>query len=193
VGVAQPISSQQDWEALNAELPALVDQLVAAPPSNAAAPPTSSERGIYLFSDGKENLYVGRTGITARSRKLGKPPSTSFVARWRQHASESSSPHSAPFAMKLAYELAACFDLKTPSGLKQAGAIERTADWWSLRKEPNPPDFYFAFEEAKRFIREELDFRCIPLTDDLRGVRSHVAEVYADVILQTTYGDFSPS
>lgn len=186
-------NSQEAWEALNAELPDLLDQLVAAQPFNAAAPPTSPMRGIYLFSDETGDLYVGRTGVTARSRMLGKPPSTSFVVRWGQHTSPSSSPNSAPFAMKLAHELAACFDLMTPSDLKRAGVIEKAAEWWSLRKGPSPPDFYLAFQEAKRFIREELNFRCLPLTDDDRGVRSHVAEVYADVILQTTYGDFSPS
>lgn len=187
------ITSQEAWEEFNAELPGLVDRLVAARPFNVAAPPTSLERGIYLFSDETEDFYVGRTGVTARSRMLGKSPSTSFAVRWTQHTSPSSSPNSAPFAMKLAQELAASFGLMTPRDLKQAGAIEKTAEWWSLRKEPDLPDFYLAFQEAKRFIREELNFRCLTLNDDDRGVRSHVAEVYADVILQTTYGDFSPS
>lgn len=65
--------------------------------------------------------------------------------------------------------------------------------WWELRKLDEPPDYYFAFQETKRFIREELDFRAIAFDDDVRGVRSHVAEVYADVVLQTPYNDFSTS
>jgi hypothetical protein len=186
------ISSQEAWEELNAELPNLLDRLVADP-SNDDSPPTSLDRGIYLFSDAAEHLYVGRTGVTARSRKLGKAPSTGFAVRWKQHTSPSSPPNSAPFAMKLAHELAANLDLMTPTDLKQAKLIEKTAEWWSLRNSPSPPDFYLAFQEAKRFIREELSFRHIALVDDDRGVRSHVAEVYADVILQTTYGDFSTS
>lgn len=48
------ISSQEAWEAFNAELPDLLDQLVTAKPSNADAPPTSLDRGIYLFSDEAE-------------------------------------------------------------------------------------------------------------------------------------------
>lgn len=187
------ISSQEAWEGFNAELPDLLNQLVTAKPSNAEAPPTSLDRGIYLFSDETEDLYVGRTGVTARSRILGKLPSTSFAVRWNQHTSPGSSPNSAPFAMKLAHELAACFNVMVPSDLKQAGKIGKTGEWWSLRKQPTPPDFYLAFQEAKRFIREDLNFRYVSLVDDDRGVQSHVAEVYADVILQTTYGDFSPS
>jgi hypothetical protein len=187
------ICSQGAWLALNSELPTLLDQLVTADPFNTSSPPASLARGIYLFSDETEHLYVGRTGVSARSRKFGKCPSTSFAVRWSQHTSAGSAPNSAPFAMKLAYELAAYFDLMIPSDLKRANLIEKTAEWWSLRKEPSPPDFYLAFQEAKRFIGEELSFRYLPLVDDTRGVRSHVAEVYADVILQTTYGDFSPS
>lgn len=187
------IDSRNAWDALHSELPTLVDQLVAAQPFNAATPPTSPDRGIYLFSDETEYLYVGRTGITARSRKLGASPSTSFARRWRQHTDFGSSPDSAPFAMKLAHELSTHFDVMTPRDLKQAKVTEKTGEWWSLRNGPSPPDFYLAFQEAKRFIREELGFRFVELDDDSRGVRSHVAEVYADVILQTTYGDFSPS
>jgi hypothetical protein len=95
--------------------------------------------------------------------------------------------------MKLARELAAAFDLLDPVGLKTAGKIQKTAEWWGLRKAKEPPGFYFAFQEAKRFIREELEFRFVDFVDDHRGVRSHVTEVYVDAILQTTYGDFSPS
>jgi hypothetical protein len=64
----------------------------------------------------------------------------------------------------------------------------------AVRARPGePPDYYLAFQEAKRFIREELEYRVVAFDDDIRGVRSHVAEVYADVVLQTTYGDFSTS
>jgi hypothetical protein len=187
------IDSQNAWEQFNEELPEIVQTVVEGEAFSAKNPPTMTGRGIYLFSSGSEHLYVGRTGVTARSRKSGKEPSTSFTARWRQHTGFSSPPHSAPFAMKLARDAAEALGVPLPQDLKDAGLIERTSQWWSLRNDPNPPDFYLLFQEAKRFISEDLEFRIAEFVDDVRGVRSHVAEVYADVILQTTFGDFSPS
>jgi len=193
MGDHPPIDSQETWDEFNRTLPGIVDGLKAGEPFNRSSPPRSKGRGIYLFSDGAKDLYVGRTGTSARSRKAGKEPSTSFVARWRQHTGASSPPHSAPFAMKIARELAEQFGVAGPVELKEAGRTKRTADWWGLRKSEEPPDFYFLFQAAKHFIGEELDFRVAEFDDDVRGVRSHVAEVYADVVLQSTYGDFSPS
>ena len=187
------VDSQRAWEELNQNLPGILEAMLESDSFNAEVPPVLGGRGIYLFSDGEEYLYVGRTGVTARSRKAEKEPSTSFTARWKQHTGFSSPPHSAPFAMKLARDVAEQFGVAQPQDLKDAGVIERTADWWGLRKGETPPDFYLLLQEAKRFIAEDLDFRVAEFVDDHRGVRSHVAEVYADVVLQTTYGDFSPS
>lgn len=187
------VDSQQGWDELNRELPAIVKGMLESERFNAETPPALEGRGIYLFSDGEEHLYIGRTGITARSRKANKEPTTSFTARWRQHTGFSSPPHSAPFAMKLARDVTEQFGVAQPKDLKDAGMIERTTDWWRLRTDEAPPEFYLVFQEAKRFIAENLDFRVAGFVDDHRGVRSHVAEVYADVVLQTTYGDFSPS
>jgi hypothetical protein len=172
----------------------LVEELRTSEPYEEDNPPPDAGRGIYLFSEGHQNLYVGRTGITARSRAAGKDPKTSFLARWMQHTSERSTPNQAPFANKLAKELANEFGLERPADLKRSYNLARTEQWWTkLRMLDPPPDYFVAFQEAKRFIREDLQFRCRAFDEDERGVRSHVAEVYVDVILQTTYGDFSPS
>jgi hypothetical protein len=187
------IDSREAWEEFNRDLPRVVSELLAGKAYSAGSPPKLTGRGVYLFSKGDEHLYVGRTGITTRSRKAEKKPSTSFTARWSQHTAPSSPPHSAPFAMKMAVGHALENGVMVPSELKAAGKTERTAEWWALRKDENPPDFYAVFQEAKRFIREELEFRVLEFVDDFRGVRSHVTEVYVDVVLQTTYGDFSPS
>jgi hypothetical protein len=190
---AAAIDSERAWDQLNNWLPEMLEQLHASEPFHDDNPPPSSGRGIYLFSEGTKHLYVGRTSITARSRAAGKEPSTNFFNRWDQHTNPNSPPNSAPFANKLARELAQGFDLEGPAELKERFGLERTADWWRLRKAEEPPDYYLAFQEAKRFIRMELDYRIVAFDDDIRGVRSHVAEVYADVVLQTTYGDFSTS
>jgi hypothetical protein len=94
--------------------------------------------------------------------------------------------------MKLAKEMAVAFELEGPRELKATHGLRKTEEWWKLRKEPEPPDFWLAFQEAKRFV-SRLDFQRVTFDDDVRGVRSHVAEVYVDAVLQTTYGDFSPS
>ena len=187
------VASQVAWDELNAQLPILVEQLLEAQPFNASSPPKHQGRGIYLFSEGSRHLYVGRTSVTARSRQPGKEPSTSFSARWKQQTGEKSPPNAAPLATKLTREVADHFGLELPTDLKKQGKIDRVSNWWKLREEEPPPDFYLAFQAAKQFVRESLDFRFVELNDDVRGVRSHVAEVYVDVVLQTTYGDFSTS
>lgn len=193
LGAAPPVASQDDWDALITELPGLISQLLAAEASGAAKPPTSDERGIYLFSEGDRHLYVGRTSITARSRQGKNVPSTSFSQRWKQHCGEKSAPNQASFAMKLGRQVAEHFEVPDPAELKRLGLIERTSDWWKLREEGSPPDFFLVFQAAKEFIEKELEFRHVALEDDVRGVRSHVSEVYADVVLQTEFGDFSTS
>ena len=190
---APPVASQDDWEALVAELPALVSHLLAADTSGATKPPTSAERGIYLFSEGHRHLYVGRTSITARSRQGKNVSSTSFSQRWKQHSGENSAANEASLAMKLARQVAEHFEVPDPAELKRTGKIKRTSDWWKLRKDDSPFDFFLVFQAAKEFIKKELEFRHLALEDDVRGVRSHVSEVYVDVVLQTEFGDFSTS
>lgn len=190
---ASPIDSQETWVEFQAQLPDLRQRLMASEVFNhEKKPPAAGGRGIYLFSEGETPLYVGRTGITARARAAGKDPRTSFLHRWNQHTASGSSPNSAPFAMKLARELANCLGLEGPRELKERFGLRRTEEWWSLRTMSEPPDYYLAFQAAKSFIGE-LNFQVIAFDDDVRGVRSHMAEVYMDVVLQTTYGDFSPS
>lgn len=97
--------------------------------------------------------------------------------------------------MKLTKELAESFELDDPVTLKVKHGLLRSADWWGLRKADleTPPDYYLAFQAAKGFVRDHLEFRVVAFNDDQRGVTSHVAEVYADAVLQAEYGDFSTS
>lgn len=190
---APPVASRADWERLVAELPDLIPRLLAAEAFGAAKPPTSDERGVYLFSEGDRHLYVGRTSLTARSRQGKTVSSTSFSQRWKQHCGEKSAPNEASLAMKLARQVAERFEVPDPAELKRMGTTDKISDWWRLREEDPPPDFFLVFQATKEFISTELEFRHVTIEDDVRGVRSHVSEVYTDVVLQTEFGDFSTS
>lgn len=189
----EPVDSAAAWQAMNEWLPEMLDDLLQSESfGEGMEPPADAGRGVYLFSDGTRPLYVGRTSITAHARSVGRS-STSFRSRWRQHSGEDKPPNAASFALKLAKEFARLHKVESPAELKQRFGLDRTEQWFGLRNDPEPPEFCAVFTEAKRYIREDLSFKLVAFDDDVRGVRSHVAEVYADVVLQTPYNDFSPS
>ena len=178
--VAPTIESRRAWEDLQAWLPAMLDELLASEVYGRANRPPREQRGVYLFSDGEgRHQYVGRTGITARSRLAGSTPSTSFRARFDQHTQDGRPPWSAPFAMRLAREEAALEDLDVPTA------------WW--RHRTDHPQLHGLFTAAKRRIADEMQMRIVAFDDDIKGIRSTVAETYVHALLRTTYNDFSPS
>jgi len=65
------------------------------------------------------------------------------------------------------------------------------ADWWSHRK-TTASEIYELYKEAKTRIGA-MECRVVPFEDDVRGVRSTIAEVYTHVHLRTRYNDFSTS
>jgi hypothetical protein len=72
--------------------------LLASDVFDAHLRPPKNQRGIYLFSEAGQHLYVGRTGITARSRATGNPPITSFRHRFDQHTQPGRPPGASSFA-----------------------------------------------------------------------------------------------
>lgn len=116
-------------------------QLLAMRPSRPLAlPPDAPQAGIYLLSEGKRHLYVGRSN---RIRK-----------RLSNHCRPSATYKMAAFAFRLARE--ATGQLKAtykPEGSR--------AD---LMKDPS---FVRAFEAAKARIRE-MDARFVPEADPVR-------------------------
>ena len=68
-----------------------------------AAPNT---HGVYLFTEGRRHLYVGRTGKTERSVRAAKRSASGFRARLAGHCRPSSGLSSATFAIRLALERA---------------------------------------------------------------------------------------
>ena len=65
------------------------------------------------------------------------------------------------------------------------------AKWWPDRK-TTASDVYDLYKAAKTRIGA-MECRVVPFADDVIGVRSTVAEVYAHVHLRTPYNDFSTS
>ena len=69
--------------------------------------------------------------------------------------------------------------------------LEVPVDWWADRK-TNTSDIYDLYKGAKNRIGA-MECRVVSFEDDIKGVRSAVAEVYAHVHLRTLYNDFSTS
>lgn len=65
------------------------------------------------------------------------------------------------------------------------------SNWWAERQ-TTASDIYSLYTAAKRRIGA-MECRVAPFEDDLKGVRSTVAEAYVHVHLGTQYNDFSTS
>jgi hypothetical protein len=64
-------------------------------------------------------------------------------------------------------------------------------DWWPDRR-TTASEIYDLYRAAKNRIGA-MECRVVSFEDDINGVRSTVAEVYAHVHLRTPYNDFSTS
>jgi hypothetical protein len=69
--VAPPIDTPQEWDVLQAWLPEMLERRRDSEVFHRGHRPPRNQRGVYLFTDHGRHLYVGRTGITARTRLLG--------------------------------------------------------------------------------------------------------------------------
>lgn len=167
------------WADLTTWLPVMLEQLQASKVFHAECRPPRDQRGVYLFSEAGQHLYVGRTGITARSRAKGGEPITSFRHRFDQHVQPGRPPGASSFANRLMLERATQLDLVVPG------------NWWADRHEASL-EIYDLYKAAKTRIGG-MECRVVPFEDDIKGVRSTVAEVYAHVHLETPYNDFSTS
>jgi hypothetical protein len=141
--------------------PAFV-QLLARPPVTGGAKPDygSASKGIYLFTEAGEHLYVGR--------------SNRLFDRYKNHWMASRTERQAAFAFKLARE-ATGFTKATyqqGEGSRKHLALNRV--------------FIEAFTTAKERIRN-MEYRWVE-EDDPTG--QCLLEVYASVALGTRYNDF---
>lgn len=174
-----PIDSAESFAELVAWLPTMLEELLASPIYNGVERPPRNQRGIYLFTDGGQHLYVGRTGITARARAGTTESNTSFRARFDNHTQRGTRPGTAPFANRLMRERAT------------EGGIEIPHEWWTKR-EAEGAEIFGLFCEAKKRIFQ-MECRVIGFDDDTKGIRSTVGETYVHARLGTPHNEFLTS
>lgn len=117
-------------------------------------------RGVYLFSEADQHLYVGRTNHMQRRYGLHSRPSA-------QH-------NQAVFAFKLA---------RLETGNLKAAYKSGPGSRKSLAADP---DFKEAFSRAKQRVKA-MEFRWVAEADP---VRQCLLEVYVALVLETPFNDF---
>lgn len=138
------------------------ERLIASPPRPLGHRwPRQKILGVYLFSEGDRDLYVGRTN--------------NLRNRYDAHCLPSSKERHAAFAFKLAREATGQMKPTYRAGEGSRAALE--AD----------PVFSEAFKAAKARIRK-MDFRWV---EEVHPVRQCLLEVYVAVVLDTAYNDFN--
>jgi hypothetical protein len=177
--IGTPIDSQPAWEELIGWLPGMLEQLLASAVYGIDGRPPRDQRGLYLFTENGNHLYVGRTGISVRARARGGTPITSFRHRFDQHTQPGRPPGASSFAHRLMLQRA--FDL----------GIHVPSEWWTDR-DTSAANIYAVYRQMKERIGA-MECRVVGFVDDVKGVRSTVAEVYAHAQLGTLYNDFSTS
>jgi hypothetical protein len=177
--VGDPVNCDEAWDLLVEWLPTMLSGLLESEAYGYESRPPADQRGVYLFSEAGEHLYVGRTGITARSRASGRPPITSFRHRFDQHTQMGRPPAAAALAHRLTRQTA------------EERGVPITPKWWKHRRGDGKP-VYDLFCEAKDRVGS-MEFRKVAFDDDLAGVRSSIAEIYAHTHLQTRFNDFLTS
>ncbi|WP_297341007.1 hypothetical protein [Pseudophaeobacter sp.] len=117
------------------------ERLLEMPPCSAGQLPRGMPAsGVYLFSDGEQHLYVGR------SRNMRR--------RYGLHTRPSADHNQASFAFLLAREATG---MQTASYKQKGGRKELAED----------PDFFEAFTHAKSRIRN-MNYRFVEETDGTR-------------------------
>ena len=177
--VGAPINSADAWSRLADWLPEMLSELLESEVYGINQRPPKDQRGVYLFTERGKHLYVGRTGITARSRASGGPPITSFRHRFDQHTQLGRPPGASSFANRLMRNAA------------RRRGVEIPSEWWKDRHAASA-EAYGLFCAAKTRIGA-MECRVVAFDDDLKGVRSSVAEIYVHAQLNTRFNDFSTS
>jgi hypothetical protein len=177
--VGAPVDSSETWADLTTWLPAMLTQLLASEVFHVECRPPRGHRGVYLFSEAGQHLYVGRTGSRLarvlkeerRSRAFGTGSiSTPSRGGLRAHR------HS---------QTASC-----------ASVPRSSTSWCLLIGGPiarRPLRTSTTCTEPRRRASALWSAVVVSFADDIKGVRSTVAEVYAHVHLSTRYNDFSTS
>lgn len=145
-------------ETLHPKFEALVSQ---SPVTTGVLPPEIKGAGVYMFSEGGTNLYVGRT--------------RNVRARYGQHTRLSSGHNSAPFAFKLARQMTGYLKAEYKAGEKSRAGLLMNAE------------FAAAFQQSLERVKR-MHFRFVEEADPTRQC---LLEVYASVVCGSPYNDFN--
>jgi hypothetical protein len=141
--------------------PAYLRLIECEPVTNGSTPNYGKAvKGVYLFTDGGQHLYVGR--------------SNRLAARYKNHWMPKKTEREAAFAFKLAREATG---KSKPSYKKGEGSRKYLAA---------DVDFIAAFTDAKARIKA-MEYRWVEETDPTCQC---LLEIYAAVVLGTRYNDF---
>jgi predicted GIY-YIG superfamily endonuclease len=132
----------------------------SSPSCPSSLPKSMPEAGIYLFSEGDQHLYVGRSNC--------------LRTRIRNHCRPGSTQHQAAFAIKLARKATG----KTKASYKP--------DENGLKQLMENVAFKAAFAAAKQRI-SKMDVRFVAEADPTIQA---LLEMYAAVVLNTPFNDF---
>lgn len=166
---------QVKWEQVAARLPRHLEALLACEAfgRGPGRKPPPLEHGVYLFTEARRPLYVGRCGLTERAAKKGVGHSN-FRTRLAGHTRPSSAHNQAAFAWRL--------------------AVEAVDGRWE-----NLPTTRLALGRDSRFLQEfsrqkervtAMEFRVVAIADDFE---SYVFEPYAAMMLDTPYNSWATS
>ena len=140
--------------------PKLLQLLAMHPISPERLPLEMPRAGVYLLSEGKNNLYVGR--------------SNNIRSRISRHCRPGATHRMAALAFRLAREVTGNVKATYTKGRGSREDLIRDAA------------FIAAFSEAKARIRS-MDLRFVEESDP---VRQGLLELYVAVVLETPYNDF---
>jgi len=126
-----------------------------------ALPKIMPKQGVYLFSEGAEHLYVGR--------------SNNIRGRYGRHCNPGATYRMAAFAFKLAREMTGRMIASYKPGADSRSGLMLD------------PEFVAAFKEAKARIRR-MDFRFVEETDQNAQA---LLEIYCTLALAARYNDFN--
>ena len=170
------ILARHEWwqENINGRLPQLLDELLACDiygsGNGTTSPPNAY--GVYLFTSRERHEYVGRTGITERTRLSGGKSYSGFRHRLKGHLTATHTSGSWRYKRTCASHREAGYPL----------AVSRKANC-------GDPAFKKAFVAEIEVIRA-MEFRFVAIESELL---SAVFEMYSATVLNTPWNSFPTS
>jgi len=169
------LARHERWQKnINDRLPRLLDELLASDVfgigDGHTEPPNTY--GVYLFSSPERHEYVGRTGLTERTRLSGGKSYSGFANRLKGHLTATHT--SGSWAYKRTY------GSFRDAGQPLAGSREKNCA---------NPEFMKAFRVEIEAIRG-MEFRVVAIDTELL---SAVFEMYAATLLDTPWNSFPTS